>query len=120
MGTRVSIVLFLVLAAGCGGSPSAEDEQILETSAELGAAPCLKRGALSTGVQLEYLEQGSDRGEPVIFIHGFTDSHHSFDRNLPIFPRRFHVFALDLRGHGDSSKPECCYTQADFAADVVA
>jgi pimeloyl-ACP methyl ester carboxylesterase len=80
----------------------------------------LKAAELATGVTLKYLEQGSRRGNPVVFLHGYTDSHHSFDRNLPSFPRRFHVFVPDQRGHGGSSKPACCYTQADFAADVVA
>ncbi|HTV21071.1 MAG TPA: alpha/beta fold hydrolase, partial [Polyangiaceae bacterium] len=75
------------------------------------AAPSLHRVQLSTGVELEYLEQGAPNGTPVVFLHGFTDSHRSFDRNLPSFPRRFHVFALDQRGHGNSSKPECCYAQ---------
>jgi len=69
---------------------------------------------------LAYSEQGAKGGNPVIFVHGYTDSHHSFDRNLPLLPRVHHVFALDLRGHGDSSKPNCCYTQRDFAADIVA
>lgn len=75
---------------------------------------------LATGIDMVYLEQGSPRGIPVILVHGYTDSHRSFDRNVPLFPRRFHVFAIDQRGHGDSSKPACCYTQADFAADIPA
>jgi non-heme chloroperoxidase len=29
-------------------------------------------------------------------------------------------FAPDQRGHGDSDKPECCYTADDYAADVDA
>jgi non-heme chloroperoxidase len=32
----------------------------------------------------------------------------------------YHAFALTQRGHGDSDKPECCYTPEDFAADVDA
>jgi pimeloyl-ACP methyl ester carboxylesterase len=71
-------------------------------------------------VELTYLEQGSPHGAPVLFLHGFTASHRHFDLNLKIFPRSFHVFALDLRGFGDSSKPACCYSHADFAADIVA
>jgi non-heme chloroperoxidase len=105
----------------CGGteqeaSPGFE----LAVSAQALATARLEDVALATGVTLRYLEQGSPHGTPVIFLHGYTDSHHSFDLNLPQFPHRFHVFAPDQRGHGDSSKPACCYSQADFAADVVA
>jgi pimeloyl-ACP methyl ester carboxylesterase len=32
----------------------------------------------------------------------------------------YHAFALTQREHGDSDKPECCYTLDDFAADVDA
>jgi non-heme chloroperoxidase len=95
-------------------------DQALRGGGHDGAAPRIRRASLSTGVELEYLEQGAPHGIPVVFLHGFTDSHRSFDLNLPTFPRRFHVFALDQRGHGNSSKPACCYTQADFAADVAA
>jgi non-heme chloroperoxidase len=120
MRPGILVALLLAMTPACGGEPPADSEGIAEITGEIGAVPGLKRVILSTGVELQYLEQGRKNGEPVIFIHGFTDSHHSFDRNLPIFPRKFHVFALDLRGHGDSSKPACCYSQADFAADVVA
>jgi non-heme chloroperoxidase len=80
----------------------------------------LQSVTLSTGIEMAFVEQGSRRGIPVVLVHGYTDSHHSFDRNLPLLPRRFHVFAIDQRGHGDSSKPACCYTQADFASDIPA
>jgi non-heme chloroperoxidase len=119
----LSVVLIPVFAlvVACGGEPNRDAAaNVSELASELSGAPKLKRIALSTGVELEYLEQGSKHGDPLIFLHGFTASHHHFDLNLRIFPRNFHVFALDLRGHGDSSKPECCYTQSDFAADVVA
>jgi hypothetical protein len=38
-----------------------------------------KRIALKTGVELEYIEQGNDNGIAVIFLHGISDSWHSFE-----------------------------------------
>jgi pimeloyl-ACP methyl ester carboxylesterase len=106
---------------GCGANaPDIEGNDVAEVASELCAKPQVKQVALSTGVTLTYSEQGARHGAPVIFLHGFTASHRHFDLNLPIFPRNFHVFALDLRGHGDSDKPDCCYSNADFVADVVA
>ncbi|PTL84851.1 alpha/beta fold hydrolase [Vitiosangium sp. GDMCC 1.1324] len=75
---------------------------------------------LSTGVQLHYVEQGRSHGPVLVLLHGYTDSYLSFDRVLPLLPRSLHVYALDQRGHGDSSRPSCCYSQSDFAADVAA
>jgi non-heme chloroperoxidase len=75
---------------------------------------------LATGVTLNYVEHGNANGEAVLLLHGYPDSWHSFSRVLPLLSDHYHVFALDQRGHGDSSKDACCYTMDDFAADVVA
>jgi non-heme chloroperoxidase len=75
---------------------------------------------LSTGVRLHYAEQGDPRGEAIIFLHGYSDSWFSFSRVLPLLSPSYHAFAITQRGHGDSDKPECCYTLDDYAADVDA
>lgn len=75
---------------------------------------------LSTGIDMHYVEKGQGNGHVLIFLHGYTDSWRSFERNLPLISKKFHVYALDQRGHGDSSRPACCYTQDDFVADVAA
>jgi pimeloyl-ACP methyl ester carboxylesterase len=77
---------------------------------------------LSTGVRMHYVEKGrnDNRGKVVIFLHGYTDSWRSFERNLPLLSDKFHAYALDQRGHGDSSKPACCYRAQDFSDDLAA
>jgi pimeloyl-ACP methyl ester carboxylesterase len=75
---------------------------------------------LSTGVRLHYAEQSDPSGEAIVFLHGYSDSWFSFSRVLPLLAPSYHAFALTQRGHGDSDKPECCYTPDDFAADVDA
>jgi non-heme chloroperoxidase len=76
--------------------------------------------ALRDGPTLHYLEQGMADGEPVLLLHGYTDSSFSFSRILPLLPARLRVLALDQRGHGSSSKDRSSHTIADLAADVVA
>jgi non-heme chloroperoxidase len=75
---------------------------------------------LSTGVRLHYAQRGNRGGEAIIFLHGYSDSWFSFSRVLPLLSPSYHAFALTQRGHGDSDKPECCYTPHDYAADVDA
>ena len=75
---------------------------------------------LSTGVRLHYAERGDPTGEAIVFLHGYSDSWFSFSRVLPLLSPSCHAFALTQRGHGDSDKPECCYSPEDFAADVNA
>ncbi|HSE26633.1 MAG TPA: alpha/beta fold hydrolase [Gemmatimonadales bacterium] len=75
---------------------------------------------LSTGVRLHYAEQGDPAGEPVILLHGYSDSWFSWSRVLPLFPESWRVYALDQRGQGDSDRPATGYGMADIAADVIA
>jgi pimeloyl-ACP methyl ester carboxylesterase len=75
---------------------------------------------LPTGVRLNYVERGDPRGTPVVLLHGYTDSRRSYDLVLPLMPPSFHVFAVTLRGHGDSSKPDSGYLPSDFASDLAA
>jgi non-heme chloroperoxidase len=75
---------------------------------------------LETGLRLHYAEQGDPTGEAIVFLHGYSDSWFSFSRVLPLLSPEYHAFALTQRGHGDSDKPQCCYTPEDFAADVDA
>jgi non-heme chloroperoxidase len=75
---------------------------------------------LRTGIKLHYAEHGHPSGEPVIFLHGYADSWQSFAPMLPEFSSSFHTFALDLRGHGNSDKPQDGYRLEDFVADLKA
>ncbi len=122
-----AVVLLASTMMACVAQAPGDDDVGVEVQEELGVTTqahqqdaVIRRVELSTGVTLSYLEQGSRHGEPVIFLHGYSDSHRSFDLNLPSLSRRYHVYALDQRGHGDSSKPACCYRQSDFANDVIA
>jgi pimeloyl-ACP methyl ester carboxylesterase len=75
---------------------------------------------LSTGIRMHYAEQGEARREPIILLHGYSDSWFSFSRVLTPLAREARVYALDLRGHGKTDKPATGYTMRDLAADVVA
>ncbi len=59
----------------------------------------------SAGVQIHYLEEGE--GQPVVLLHGYTNSAESWIRNgvFAELAKRYHVIALDCRGHGESGKP---------------
>lgn len=75
--------------------------------------------SLSNGVKLEYVEQGDPNGTPVVFLHGITDSYHSYDLVLPHLPSSLHVFSITQRGHGNSDKPQSGYKLTDFATDIA-
>jgi len=75
---------------------------------------------LSTGIRLHYAEQGPATDTPIILLHGYTDSWFSYSLVLPALSRENRVYALDLRGHGNTDRPASGYRMSDLAADVIA
>src|SRR5918996_86118 len=75
---------------------------------------------LATDLRVYYAEQGNPTGDAIIFHHAYVDSWFSYSRVLSLLSAEYHAFAFDQRGHGNSDKPECCYTGDDYAADVDA
>ena len=74
---------------------------------------------LATGPRLHYAEQGAPGGHAILFLHGWPDSWFSFSRVLPLLPERYHAFAVDQRGFGDSERPDRGYRIEDLAADAA-
>ncbi len=60
------------------------------------------------------------RGTPVVALHGLTASHVNFIGIAERLSGKCALFALDLRGRGDSDKPEGPYGMAQHARDVAA
>ncbi len=75
---------------------------------------------LSTGVRLEYAEHGDPRGVPLVLLHGYSDSLHSFAPLMRHLPPSLRVVAPSQRGHGDSDRPAAGYGPEVFASDAVA
>lgn len=59
---------------------------------------------------------------PILLVHGFTQTAHSWDDvGPPLAALGFPVFALDLRGHGQSSWcPQGDYSRATMKRDIIA
>ena len=112
MTSRTSFRVIAVLWAATAAVPVA--------SAAQDGAPRFNDVRLSTGIRLHYAESGADSAEPIILLHGLSDSWFSFSRVIATLAERHRVYALDQRGHGDSDRPRSGYQVQDLAADVVA
>ncbi len=63
-------------------------------------------------------------GPPLLLLHGHPQTHVTWRKIAPALARRFTVVAPDLRGYGDSSKPEggpdhIAYSKREMARDQV-
>jgi pimeloyl-ACP methyl ester carboxylesterase len=57
------------------------------------------------GVMLAYRVAGDPAAPPLVLLHGLGDSAADWEPLLPALARDHRVYALDLRGHGQSSHP---------------
>lgn len=77
---------------------------------------------VGAGITLNVVERPGV-GTPVVCLHGVWDWWRYWRPLVTPGPGSFAgrpLLMLDLRGHGDSSKPESGYRWVDYAADVVA
>ncbi|EFH82820.1 alpha/beta fold hydrolase [Ktedonobacter racemifer] len=57
------------------------------------------------GVTLHYREAGDPGVPPLVLLHGLMADARDWDEIAPFLAERYHVFALDQRGHGESARP---------------
>ena len=73
------------------------------------------------GCRLHVVETGNRHGQPILFIHGFSQSALSWSAQLGSeLGRHFRLVAMELRGHGASDKPSGGYEDSKLWADDVA
>ncbi len=70
------------------------------------------------GVALAFEDTGADLPS-LLFVHGCSLDHHSFDPQVEYFRPTHRVVSVDLRGHGASDAPRQEYTMAGYAEDLA-
>ena len=66
-----------------------------------------------------YYEEYGDGGEVVILLHGFLSSLKMWANNyVPDLMRRYKVYAIDVRGHGNSNKVKIGCNLQQMADDI--
>ena len=72
----------------------------------------------SNHINLHYLDSES-AGQTVILMHGLTANAHAFDGLLKEgLSKKYRIISVDLRGRGQSDKPQEGYTMKDHAQDI--
>ena len=63
-----------------------------------------------------YIEKG--QGKPLILLHGNGENSSYFEGQIDVFARRYHVYAVDTRGHGKTPRGKEPFTIRQFADDL--
>ena len=80
----------------------------------------MERFVTVNGLRIHFLEWGEAGAQPLILLHGIGRVAHTFDHLAPHFSAKYHVLAVDMRGHGDSAwDPQGGYLVEDYVSDIV-
>ncbi len=87
-------------------------------SATAGEIPAgfTERFAEVNGVRLHYFIGG--QGSPVVLLHGYAETGHMWLPLMPLLAKNHTVIVPDLRGAGNSSKPDSGYDKKNMAVDI--
>src|SRR6478672_7869679 len=105
---------------------SVELSSLLESATDLGIpheppARYVSRQTVLRGMRFHFTEWGDSEAPPVLMLHGGNQSSHSWDLVSLHLSNRFHVYAFDQRGHGDTEwSRELDYSMEAMIVDVLA
>ena len=77
---------------------------------------------LSTGIAMNVALAGPEEAPPVVFLHGFPESHRTWRKLVPLLSDRLRLIMPDNRGFGASDRPQEveAYKTDTLLGDLVA
>lgn len=118
------IALLGASAAGAAADDGPASPTAAADSAKDVSALQFSRIAGADGVALNVVTTGNPEGPPILFVHGIGQSYLAFEPQFQSsLARRHRLIAYDLRGHGNSGKPDNREAYADtrkWADDLLA
>jgi len=73
------------------------------------------------GLQMHYLQEGDWQSgqDTILLIHGLGASSRDWEYQVAALAKQYKVLAVDLRGHGQTDKPNMPYQISMFSQDLV-
>jgi pimeloyl-ACP methyl ester carboxylesterase len=78
-----------------------------------------RESTITTGDVTLNVAEGPAAGPPLVLLHGVSRRWQDWVPLLPTLAARFHVYALDFRGHGNSGRASA-YHVVDYVRDAAA
>jgi pimeloyl-ACP methyl ester carboxylesterase len=112
----------LTVAAGLTSLPACAEESAQVSSPTVAPqteqlpAGFTEKSTAVNGVRISYKIGGT--GPAVVLLHGYTETSHMWLPVMPLLAKNHTVIAPDLRGAGDSERPEGGYDKKTMAKDI--
>ena len=73
---------------------------------------------VANNITHHYLEWGNISAKTIVMLHGIGLCAQVWNWTAQNLANNYHILSLDMRGHGDSQKPETGYTFRELANDL--
>jgi len=119
---RRLVLPLMGFAAGLPSLPALAQEAAQVTTPPAAAqteqlpAGFTEKSAVVNGVRINYKIGG--QGPVVVLLHGYTETSHMWLPLMPLLAKGHTVIAPDLRGAGDSERPQGGYDKKTMANDI--
>jgi pimeloyl-ACP methyl ester carboxylesterase len=115
---RRLVLPLLGLAAGLPILPTLAQEAAPAAAAQTERLPAgfTEKSAVVNGVRINYKIGG--QGPVVVLLHGYAETSHMWLPLMPLLAKSHTVVAPDLRGAGDSERPQGGYDKKTMAKDI--
>lgn len=70
-------------------------------------------------LNLHYLDWGGSSNRPLVWLHGMNGNAHHWDFFARNACNNFRIYALDMRGHGDSNHAKDGYALTKYISDIA-
>ena len=92
---------------------------LVEEKTTMNLFPDFKSDMIETsGTTIHVLRKGT--GRPLLLLHGYPETHLTWHKVAPLLAEQFSVVVPDLRGYGDSGKPEDGERHANYSFRAMA
>lgn len=101
----VGLLLTLVVVIGGGYLALRRGDIPYATLDKTYASPASKFIDMGGGVEAHWRDEGNPNGRPLLLVHGFSASLHTWEKWVPLLGGEYRLISVDLPGHGLTRTP---------------
>ena len=126
LGSSAGVATLAALGAGSAARAVAAESEAVNSHTGATEEPMATGGtsdlpvahhtAEINGIRMHYVTAGT--GEPVVLVHGFPQTWYAWRKIIPALAARYMVIAPDLRGCGDTDRPDAAFEKRTAAEDI--